>query len=180
MNKVCVVGCCCSGKSTFARKLGEVTGLPIYHLDKYYLKAGWEERNQEEWLTILYELLSNDQWIMDGNYNNTQDIRFSKADTIVFLDFPRYKCIINYLKRPFIYRNKSRDDVPEGCYEKFDYDMYKWIWAFKNDQDVQLKERLKKLQNEKTIVVLKSYKEINEYVEKIKKKAASLEINKRA
>ena len=33
MNKVIVIGCPGSGKSTFSRALHELTDLPLYHLD---------------------------------------------------------------------------------------------------------------------------------------------------
>jgi adenylate kinase family enzyme len=168
MNKVCIVGCGGSGKSTFAGKLGEATGLPVYYLDVYFWQAGWVERKKEEWHSILHNLLAKDQWIMDGNFNNTQDIRFEKADTIILLDLPRYRCMINALKRLYIYRRKKRIDMADGCYEKIDYEFYKWIWEYKKKHGVQTMRRLEKLQGEKEIVVLRSYKEMEEFLKKIK------------
>jgi adenylate kinase family enzyme len=175
MNKVCVVGCPGSGKSIMARRLGEVTGLPVYHLDVYFLKPGWVEREKEEWLSIVHDLLKNDKWIMDGNYDGTQDIRFPKADTIIFLDLPRYKCMLYALKRLFIYRNKTRIDVPEGCHESFDFDFYKWIWNFNKNHGKRTVERIEKLQGQKEIIILKNHKEMDRYLEKIKNEVVTPE-----
>lgn len=168
MNRVCVVGCGGSGKSTFAGKLGDITGLPVYYLDVHFWQAGWVERKREEWHSIIYDLSSKDKWIMDGNFNNTQDIRFARADTIIYLDLPRYKCMINAVKRVFIYRKKRRIDMAEGCYERFDLDFYKWIWSYKKRHGLQTIERLNKLQNEKEIIILKNYKEMEEYLGAVK------------
>jgi adenylate kinase family enzyme len=169
MNKVCIVGCGGSGKSTLAEKLGEITSIPVYYLDVHFWKAGWVEKNREEWNSAVRGLLKNDKWIMDGNFERTQDLRFYHADTIIFLDLPRYKRLFNALKRVFIYRSNKRPDMAEGCYEKFDFSFYKWIWAFNKNDGTKTKERLEKLKGEKEIIVLKSYKEIDEYLEKIKK-----------
>jgi len=168
MKRVCVVGCGGSGKSTFSQKLGEITGLPVFYLDVHFWQAGWVERKTDEWRSIINELLKEEQWIMDGSFNGTQDIRFAKADTIIFLDLPRYRCMINAMKRVIIYRNKRRIDMAEGCFERFDFDFYKWIWSYKKKYGKIVKERLRKLQYKKEIVILKNYKEMDKYLEMIK------------
>lgn len=168
MKRVCVVGCGGSGKSTFANKLGEVTGLPVLYLDVYFWRAGWIGRKTDEWRSIVQDLLKKDEWIMDGNFNGTQDIRFAEADTIVFLDLPRYRCMMNAIKRIFIYRHKRRIDMAEGCYEGFDFSFYKWIWSYKKKHGKIVEERLNRLKCEKEVVVLKNYEEMDKYLEKIK------------
>jgi adenylate kinase family enzyme len=176
LNKVCIVGCGGSGKSTFAQKLGEITGLPVYYLDTYFWRPGWVERNRDEWKNIISNLTQNDGWIMDGNFNGTQDFRFAKADTIIFLDLPRYRCMFNAVKRVFSYRKKKRIDMADGCYERFDFDFYKWIWGYKKKHGLEVKKRLNRLHVEKTIVVLKNYKEIDSYLEKIKEETGIIQI----
>jgi len=104
---------------------------------------------------------------MDGNFNGTQGIRFARADTIIFLDLPRYRCMLNAVKRILIYRNKRRIDMAEGCYEGFDFSFYKWIWSFKKKHGKIVKERLNRLKSEKEIVVLKNYREMDEYLERL-------------
>jgi adenylate kinase family enzyme len=169
MNKICIVGCGGSGKSTFARKLGELTGLPVLYLDVYFWKAGWVQRNREEWESIVHDLVKKDRWIMDGNFEKTQDIRFENADTIIFLDIPLYKCLINVLKRLIIYRNNKRLDMADGCKESFDFSFYKWIWRFKKTDGKKTMVRLKQLNGQKEIVILRNNKEIDKYLDKIKK-----------
>ncbi len=167
MNRVCIVGCGGSGKSTLARRLGEATGLPVLHLDVHFWKAGWVEMNREEWDLLVRGLVKKDNWIMDGNFERTQDIRFAEADTIIFLDLPRWKCLFNVLKRLIIYRKRSRTDMAEGCNEGWDFSFYKWIWGYKKTDGKKTVGRLKQLSDRKEIVMLTNFKEIDDYLEKI-------------
>lgn len=165
MNKICIVGCGGSGKSELSRRLGNITGIPVYHLDVYYWQPGWKKTEECKWLKIVDELLKKDKWIMDGNFNNSQDIRFAEADTIIYLDLPTYQCLYNAVKRVILFRKKnSRPDMARGCYERFDWEFYKWILTFKRKHAVQLKERLRKFEGVKDIIVLRSFKKIDEFV----------------
>jgi len=56
MKRVMVIGCCGAGKSTFSRKLAEITKLETIHLDQYYWKPNWEETDKVEWKTIVTKL----------------------------------------------------------------------------------------------------------------------------
>lgn len=167
MNKICIVGCGGSGKSTLARKLGDVTGIPVYHLDVYFWKPGWKDTELSEWISIQSKLVENDNWIMDGNFNGTQMIRFDKADTIIFLDLPKYKCLFNAVKRRIIYNNKKRPDLAEGCREKIDFSFYKWVWRYNKNHGKQTLERLEQLKDKKKIIILKSFDEMNKFLKEI-------------
>ena len=43
INRVLIVGCPGAGKSTAARSLAKITGLPIIHLDRHYCELRGEE-----------------------------------------------------------------------------------------------------------------------------------------
>ena len=90
--RVLVLGCCGSGKSTFARRLGALTGRPVVHLDKLFWKPGWIQAAKEEFYTLLIEALSRDAWIIDGNYSSTLPLRLESCDQVVYFDFPRLVC----------------------------------------------------------------------------------------
>lgn len=70
-------------------------------------------------------------WIMDGNYSKTIPLRVNYASSIIYLDTPRWKCLLRtFLRRfRFIY-NKTRDDIPADCKERVSLDFYKWIWDY--------------------------------------------------
>jgi adenylate kinase family enzyme len=89
MRKVAVFGNAGGGKSTLARRLAELTGLPLYTIDKIQWRAGGDEVPHAEYLKIHADLLNQDQWIIDG-FGNVASAwqRFSAADTLVYIDLP--------------------------------------------------------------------------------------------
>ena len=92
MRRVLVIGSCGAGKSTFSRRLHKLTGLPLLHLDRHYWKPGWVESEVDEWKAKVEELIAGDEWIIDGNYGGTMEMRMRRADTVIWLDLPRYLC----------------------------------------------------------------------------------------
>src|SRR6202041_1169074 len=83
--RVVVTGMAGAGKSTFSRALSAKSGLPVIHLDIHFWKPGWVEPSEDEWREIQSGLLARDEWIVDGNYHATLDLRLERADTVVFL-----------------------------------------------------------------------------------------------
>ena len=120
MERIIIIGCGGAGKSTLARKLGEVLDLPVVHLDKLFWKPGWVETSHEEFDALLAQELAKDHWIMDGNFNRTMPERMKRCDTIIYLDFSRFACLMGVLKRVITTYGKVRPDMGEGCPERID------------------------------------------------------------
>src|SRR4028119_1383871 len=114
MKKVLVIGSGGAGKSTFARRLGEILRREVIHLDALYWHAGWIETPKPEWAERVAELVKRDEWIMDGNYSGTFDIRIKACDTLIFLDMPRLVCLRRVVKRWLDYRHRTRPDMAAG------------------------------------------------------------------
>jgi adenylate kinase family enzyme len=130
MRRVAIIGPGGAGKSTLARQLGTKTGLPVVHLDTHYWRAGWTETPHDEWVPQVEALAQADRWIIDGNYSRTLPVRLARADTVVFLDFARWRYIWQAYKRIFHYYGRTRPDLPEGCPEGFDLEFTVWLWHF--------------------------------------------------
>jgi adenylate kinase family enzyme len=111
--RVVVTGMAGAGKSTFARQLSAKTGLAAIHLDFHFWKPGWVEPSEKEWRDVQSRLLAGEEWIADGNYHETLDLRLKRADTIVFLDTPWWLCagraFLRGLRRP------QATQLPDGC-----------------------------------------------------------------
>ena len=133
-----IVGCCGSGKSTLARELSSILRIDLFHLDQYYWKPNWQETEPKEWENKVTQLASFDSWIIDGNYKGTMEIRLLRADTVIMLNIPTYKCFLRVLKRIFLHWHKVRPDMPPGCKERFDFDFLKYVWNFKRTQGKKL------------------------------------------
>jgi adenylate kinase family enzyme len=130
VKRVLVIGSGGSGKSTFARRLGEMLRLEVIHLDKIYWHPGWVETPREEWLRKVDELCRGESWVMDGNYSGTLDRRLEACDTVVFLDLPRTLCLRRVLKRMLTYRKSVRPDMTEGCPERLSLKFLRWVWNY--------------------------------------------------
>ena len=161
--RIMIIGSPGSGKSTFARKLSQITQLPLIHLDKEFWKDGWIETPRQEWIKKQKQLILGDEWIIDGNYGGTMDIRLEKADTIICFKLSRTVCLLSYFKRVITNIGKVRADMPEGCPEKFDFEFMKYIWNFpkvsgKTNIDVIEKNK------DKQIIVFKSRKESQQFL----------------
>ena len=69
MRRVLIVGQPGSGKSTFARALGERTGLPVVHIDKIHWQPGWVERSRDEKDRLTREVHARETWIFEGGHS---------------------------------------------------------------------------------------------------------------
>jgi adenylate kinase family enzyme len=131
MRRVLVVGCPGAGKSTFARRLGERLSLPVIHLDLHYWHPGWRPSESTQWREKCAALAAAPDWVMDGAYSSTYDIRMPRADTLLWLDYPRHTCLRRVLWRLFKhYGRRNRPDLPEGCPERFDPAFVRFVWNF--------------------------------------------------
>ncbi len=128
-NRIIVVGNCGSGKSFLSKELSTITHLPLIHLDVEFWQPNWEKTPKDEWIKKQINFISNEKWIIDGNYNSTMELRFKAADLVIFLDINRFTCLLSALKR----HGTKRSDLPQYLEEKFDLEFIrfcKWIWGF--------------------------------------------------
>src|SRR5699024_1821495 len=105
MKKIILIGSGGAGKSTLARQLGAALQIEVIHLDALFWKPNWTPVQREKQVEIQKELVNKEEWIIDGNYGGTIDIRLQAADTIIFLDIPRTICVYRAFKRMIQYRN---------------------------------------------------------------------------
>jgi len=101
-------------------------------------------------------LVSKEEWIIDGNYGRTMDIRLRKADTIIYLDYPTYLCLFRAIKRRIQYHGKTRPDMGEGCKERIDRQFIRWIWNFCRDERPCILQKLNDFRDEKQIHIITS------------------------
>lgn len=108
MNRVIVIGCPGSGKSTFSRALRDRTGLPLFPLDRMWWRPDGSHLTEEEFRPLLANVLRGESYIVDGNFPTSMEERFAAADTVFFLDYPVEVCLGGIAERT----GKTREDVP--------------------------------------------------------------------
>lgn len=164
MKRILVIGSGGSGKTTFARRLAERTGLPLIHLDSLYWRPGWDPTPDERWRNNVAELVREDAWIMDGNYGGSLDIRLEACDTVIFLDIPRITCLWRVLRRQWQHIGQVRPELPAGCPERLSWEFIKWIWTYPARRRGSIVQRLQRLQGHKRVVMLRTRSEIDQFL----------------
>jgi len=101
---------------------------------------------------------------MDGNFGGTQDLRMERADTIIHLDLPRWRCLARILKRWYAYRALDRPDMAPGCRERFDWSFLVWVWNFRSRDRPRLLDRLERWSPGRTVVTLRGPAEVARYL----------------
>ena len=120
MKRVVILGRGASGKSTLARRLGDIAGLPVVEVDKIFWRPGLIATPRDQWVVMQEKLVAGDRWIMDGDLGpyDAVEVRLRAADTIIFLDFSLVRCAWRAIRRSreradfwrwfFAYRYQSR------------------------------------------------------------------------
>lgn len=170
MKKVLVIGSSGAGKSVLSRRIGEVTGLPVIHLDKHHWRPGWTEPPKEVWREQVAELVKGEEWIIDGNFGGTMEQRLEQCDTVVFLDLPRHVCAWRVLKRVITYRGDTRPDLAYGCPEKLDIPFLIWIWNFPKRSRPSVLQRIAGVADRVKVYQLKTAGEVEAFLTSLKKK----------
>lgn len=166
--RIMVIGCSASGKSTFARQLGKIIGLPVTHLDNLFWKSGWIEEDREVFRRKQQEVIDTDRWIIDGHYKSTMDIRLERADLVFWYRLSRYKCISGYIRRMLkgMIQKGGRPDITEGCNEKLDFEFMKHIWNFNKTQVKPTEELLKHYPGIK-VIIFNSRKQADKFLARL-------------
>ncbi|PJD94447.1 MAG: DNA topology modulation protein [Parachlamydia sp.] len=128
MKRIMIFGLPGSGKSTFAGYLGQLLGLPVYHLDRYFFTANWQARDYQEFLDLQQKLVEEPAWVIDGNASKSLEVRFAQADIVIYFRFKRLLCLWRVFKRMF-----SADQVqasPPGCSKKVRWQLITYLWGF--------------------------------------------------
>jgi adenylate kinase family enzyme len=97
MKKAIVIGCPGSGKTTFAEKLRDATGLPLFYLDAIWHKPDRTHISREEYDERLSEILQLSKWIIDGNYSRTIEHRIKASDTVFLFECTKKTSRLSFL-----------------------------------------------------------------------------------
>ncbi len=151
MKKVIVIGCPGSGKTTFAEKLKKITGLPLYYLDAIWHKPDKTHIPREEFDEKISRIFEEPEWIIDGNYKRTIEMRMKECDTVFLFDLPTEACLQGVRDRI----GKERYDLP-WLETELDDEFRSFIEDFPKDTLPYIYDLIDKYKSEKKVIIFKS------------------------
>ena len=160
MEKGLIIGCPGAGKSTFARKLRDGTGLPLHYLDMLWHRPDRTNLSPEEFDARLAGILEGERWIIDGNYLRTLETRLRRCDTVFLLDLPVETCLAGAEARV----QTVREDLP-WVETEFDPEFRQYILDFPREQLPRVYQLLEHYRKGICLVILKSREEADRYLE---------------
>jgi adenylate kinase family enzyme len=102
-------------------------------------------------------MAEEDSWIIDGNYRSSIDVRLTKADTIIFLDYPKWRCLWRAFKR--VLNRKQPFDKTEGVKAKIDWQLVKFIITYPQHE---MRARIENYQEGRKVFVARNDRGIAE------------------
>ena len=153
MKRVVILGRGAAGKSTLARQLGGVTGLPVTELDKLFWQSGLAPTGRVQWIELQNQLIRSDAWILDGDLgpHDAVEVRLSAADTIVLLDFGFTRCAWRAWRR-----------APERI------DFWRWVWAYRRESLPVLMATIARHAPRATVHILRNPVAVTQFVSGVK------------
>lgn len=159
MKRVIIIGCPGSGKSTFARRLHDITGIPLYHLDMMYWNADRTTVDKKVFLERLQNAMRDAEWIIDGNYASTMEMRIKECDTVFFLDYPSDICLSGITERI----GKKRSDMPWIEKDNMDEEFIDFVKKYNSESRPDVVKLLEEYSS-KSITVFASREESEKYL----------------
>jgi len=136
-SRICIFGRPGSGKSTAAQIIAQRTGLPLYHLDKYFYVDNWVERDYQEFLTMQYDIVNQERWIIDGNSLMSLEMRYARAEICLYFNYSRWVCLWRLMKRYF-FKNTNIDDRAQNCPEVLRWRFIRYMWCYESRRNYRL------------------------------------------
>ena len=118
MKRVVVIGSSCSGKTTLARRIAGAIGTPHVELDALHWGPNWTERPEEELRRAVGERMTEDGWVVDGNYSRLQGLVWSRATDVVWLNYSFTLVFARAIRRT-LRRVFTSEELFGGCRETF-------------------------------------------------------------
>lgn len=159
-DRILVIGCSGTGKSTLAQAIASLRQLTYVSMDRdIFWLPGWKSRPRAEAISRIEQAVAGPRWIMDGNSPGTLPLRLPRAEIVLWLRPPRHVALRGVFSRWLRYRGRSRPEMAAGCPERLDWKFLHYIWTFERNEVPQFQEMLLRHGGNVPVVTLKSHRD---------------------
>ena len=139
--RIHVTGHSCAGKSTLAAQLATLLGVPCVELDALNWLPNWVGLNATDPARLdarIIEATSGEGWVLAGSYESfTERLCWSRLDTLIFLDQPRWRLLIRVLRRSWrrfrtnelLWGTNTEKFWPQLAIWNREQSLVWWIWT---------------------------------------------------
>jgi adenylate kinase family enzyme len=95
---------------------------------------GGRKRDKQEFIEIQKAMLSEEAWVVEGCSFSTFEMRFAKADVLIYFQLPRLLCFLRLFKRLFNYEKDF------GGLRAVTWEILKYTWNFDKEKRARIEE----------------------------------------
>ncbi|MFG2651238.1 topology modulation protein [Streptomyces sp. NPDC048436] len=151
MKKVAIVGCGGSGKSHVARELGSILDAPVTHLDAAFYDDEWNALPMDKFTALQHELVSQPQWVIDGNYNSTLQVRLEACDTVVLMDVSTVAALYGVISRQLRHGTGHKGN---GVHNRIHWGVIKYVATYRRKMRPRVMAKIEEFAAGRADVVL--------------------------
>ena len=165
IKRIAILGISGAGKTSFAKQLAHKINLPLYHMDSLYWQENWTLVPQEEWQKQEQQIIEKEKWIIEGYIDPQTTNRLVRADKVIFLDYSGTYCATNILKRSLKYSNVKRPELPENCFDTFNFKFFFTVLRRKERKEIC--EILANLNVSEKLLIFKTPKQTEKWLKSL-------------
>lgn len=176
MKRVAIFGNAGGGKSTLARELAAITGLPLHVVDEMQFRPGGIAVPHEEFLEAHAELVNSNEWIIDG-FGGIKPAweRFEAADTLIHVDLPLTVHALWVTKRLVKGLFAAPAGWPEGSpVISSTISSYRVLWPCHSRLTPKYRSYVSEAAQRKRVFHLRSRRELMQFLESMRKEHAQV------
>lgn len=169
MRKISIIGAGGSGKTYLAEKLGEKLGIKVYSLNKIRHNPQ-KPMSREEFEQFQRHIIETcDEFIFDGNYKSTLDLRLNNSDTIIFLDFSPGFNLGRSVKKNITVKTSDDPKIKSDHTAKLNVGYIRWLANYDKEERVEILKKLNELKLEKRIIIIDNENKRELFLESVDK-----------
>jgi adenylate kinase family enzyme len=165
VDRIAILGCGGSGKTTVGRRLAAHLNVPLTHLDGLYYDSYWNTLPPEKFAALQEEIVAGPRWVIDGNFTASMPIRFARADTVIFLDIPPIVCLWGILQRRYKYRGGQH--AAQGVYDRITWNFIRYVMGFRRSMRPRVRAMISQHATHADVVILTSRRAARRYLETV-------------